>query len=512
MKIVIVGGGTAGWLAAILLKKLKPEHNIVVLESSKIGIVGVGESTTGFFTDVIVNDLASLGINHDDFMIETGAVSKIGIFHKAWTPDLSHDYFGPIDGSLTQFNAPDYLFQYALGYTDLKDIIKISHTGYLAYSGKNNMDVFGQFSNYKHSLQISGTETGTYLKKHCLKQPGVEHIDSEVVDVILKDVEHIKSLKLSNGTELTGDLFFDCSGFSRTLTKAVGAKWTSYKQWLPVDTAIPFLENYEDGEVPAQWTTAWAQKNGWMWQTPLLDRKGNGYVFDSNFCTPDQAQEEIETLLGRPINPVKVIKFDAGKNDRSWIGNCVSFGLAYQFLEPLESTNLHVTVVQLKSFISEYMRPTVEETINVGSMKLFNNRFSNQLDDLRDFIVMHYQGGRTDSEFWKYVSSGATRTEFVETLLETSKTRIPSYNDFPRYWGVAGWSIYCWVMAGIKILKPEVAARDFTPKMIQIMKQEYDKVIAQMEDEYSINASQQDYTHQFRSLRNQWLSTQKQIH
>lgn len=449
MKIVILGGGTAGWLTAILGLAHAHQHDYTVIESSRLGIIGVGESTTGFFTDLMTNDLKAMGVDHDDFMTKTGATCKLGIHHKAWGPAPGHNYLAPLDGSSTQFDPRDRQFEYALAQLAPEDRITVSHTGYLMRHGLSNQSQQGHFMAHGHALHVDGTLTGQYFKAHCLKHANCRLIDSELATISRTIAGLISSLTLTNGDVVEGDLFIDCTGFSRLLIKEMGAKWVSYKQWLPVDRGMPFQEAYLPGEQPAAWTTAWAQKNGWMWTTPLLDRKGNGYVYSSEHITDDQAQQEIEQQLGRKINPIKIIPFDAGRQSAAWIDNCVSIGLSSSFLEPLEATSIHTSIVQIKMLFAEYITDRIETTVNPGTIALYNGRWSRQIDDLKDFLVMHYQGGRTDSEFWRYISSGATQTDFVKTLLTTAQARLLNTNDFPRYWGTAGWSLYAWVMGGL---------------------------------------------------------------
>jgi len=448
MKIVIVGGGTAGWLTAILGLAHAGSHDYTVIESSKVGIIGVGESTTGFFTDVMTNDLRAMGVDHDDFMIKTGATCKLGIHHKDWGT-VGTSYLAPLDGSSTQFDPRDRQFEYALSQLSSEDRITVSHTGWLMRHGLSNMSQQGQFMAHGHALHVDGRLTGEYFKQHGLKHANCRLVDSEVSKITRDPGGRITALTLTNGDDLEGDLFIDCTGFARLLIKEMGAKWVSYKQWLPVDRGMPFQEQYQEGEQPEAWTTAHAQKNGWMWTTPLLDRKGNGYVYSSDHVTDEQAQAEIEQQLGRKITPIKIIPFDAGRQSAAWIDNCVSIGLSSSFLEPLEATSIHTSIVQIKMLFTEYITDHVETTLNPGTITLYNQRWSRQIDDLKDFLVMHYQGGRTDSEFWRYISSGATQTDFVKTLVTTAQARLLNSNDFPRYWGVAGWSLYSWVMGGL---------------------------------------------------------------
>ena len=506
MKIVVVGGGTAGWLTAILGLAHAGGNDYTVIESSKVGIIGVGESTTGFFTDVMTNDLRAMGVDHMDFMIKTGATCKLGIHHRGWgqVRRAGHSYLAPLDGTSTQFEPRDTQFAYALSHLSLEDRITTSHTGWLMHHGLSNMSKTGEFMAHGHALHVDGTLTGEYFKNHCLKNPNCRLMDSEVAAINRAPTGAITSLVLTNGETVEGDLFIDCTGFARILIKEMGAKWVSYKQWLPVDRGMPFQETYSPGEIPEAWTTAHAQKNGWMWRTPLLDRKGNGYVYSSAHITDEAAQQEIELMLGREITPIKIIPFDAGRQSAAWINNCVSIGLSSSFLEPLEATSIHTSIVQIKVLFAEYITDRIETTLNPGSISLYNKRWSQQLDDLKDFLVMHYQGGRTDSEFWRYISSGATQTDFVKTLLITAQDRLLNANDFPRYWGVAGWSLYSWVMGGLGLFE-NVVHNQNTDHVFEQELAYYDHQQA-MAQRYGQNKSHVEYIADMRARRKLFLA------
>ena len=498
MNIVIVGGGTAGWLAAGIIASRHKTHNVTVIESSKIGVIGVGESTTGLFTEVLLNDLAEFGVDHDEFIIETGATLKFGIKHKGWTPNIDQHYYGILEGSISVLGSPDVMF----GYNFLQshtDTLLTTDTGHLLVNNKSNVGQDFKFKKFGHALHIDATLTGKYFAKKCSTASNIKIIDSEVISVNI-DERGIKSLLLSNNQEIQGDLFIDCSGMARVLINKLDSGWVSYKDNLPVDSAIPFPELYQEGEMPEPCTTAWAQKNGWMWQTPLLDRRGNGYVFSSSFTTPEKAQEEIETLLGRKINPAKVIKFDSGRKSKAWVKNCVAVGLSGAFLEPLEATSIHTTIVQSRLLAIEFIKATKEDTLNESSINIFNKRTARHFDDIKDFLVMHYMGGRTDSEFWKYISSGATQTDFVKDLLNSSKSRLLSYNDFPRYYAGIGWELYCYVMSGIGVLNRSAVEKEFDSSLLEQARYTSDLIKSNLNKEYSDYKPYPEFIKHFRSI------------
>ena len=459
MNIVIVGGGTAGWLAALMISSRFPNHNITVIESSKIGVIGVGESTTGLLTDILNNNIWDFGCNHDDFIIETGATLKFAIKHKGWTPNIEDYYIGPIDGSATRDYGPDILMAYGMKNFPKKDLIKVSKTGTWIHNGSTDFSkITGTSLDMTHAMHVDAHLVGQYFKKVTLSKPNTKHIDAKVVDALLDQNAFIKEVVLEDGRKIDGDFFVDCTGFARLLiSKMPGNEWVSYQDNLPVNSAIPFHMDYEEDEVPEPYTTAWAQDNGWMWQIPLIDRKGCGYVFSDEFCTPDEAHNEIEKRLGKKINAQRPIKFDTGRQKKHWINNCLSIGLSTAFVEPLEATSIHSTVVMIKNFTFDYLQNSIEATVNSGTIRRYNDRAANMFDDFKHFLVMHYMGGRNDTEFWKYISSGATKTEYVDELLEMSKHRLLNQHDFKKYYGSAGWPLYSFVIEGLNRFGPDVA-------------------------------------------------------
>jgi len=508
MKIVIVGGGTAGWTTAVLMSSRWPTHQITVIESTKIGVIGVGESTTGFLTDILTNYGQDLDMDHDEFIAETGATLKYSIKHKGWTNDIDDFYHGPIDGTTTKESTPDVAFAYALKYLQSKQRPNASECGWLITSGKSNFNKHtNTFDNYRHAMHVDAHLVGKYFKKKALCRSNASHVDSEVVKTNLDEKGYIKSVRLTDGSEVAGDFFIDCTGFSKMLMKEMpGNGWESYQKNLPLNTGLPFQLKYLDDEMPEPFTTAWAQKNGWMWQIPLMDRKGCGYVFCDAFTTPDKAQEEIETILKRPIEPIKVIKFDTGRQKSSWINNCVTIGLSSAFLEPLEATSIHTTIVQARILAFEFIKHTLEDTINPGSINIYNQRTRRIFDDVKDFLVMHYMGGRNDSEFWKYIETGATKTPYVNDLLLMAQNKLPTVNDFPQYLGSAGWALYSYVMAGINridISKMDGELNLETPggNLEFIAREFHYDFQDQMKRKYQDCASYDDFIRHFRAIR-----------
>ena len=458
MNIVIVGGGTAGWLAALMISKIqKNSHNITVIESSKIGIIGAGEGSTGLLTDIIQGFNWDYGCNEQEFLKETGSTIKLGIEHKDWAT-TGKSYFAPLGGSYTESNTPDQTLIYALA----KDLPPHRCNDQGLFFDENKCDYWienGKLKNtQRHAYHFDGHKVGKYFKKVVMKE-NITYIDAEVLDVTVNDTG-ISSIKLSSGQEVFGDFFIDCSGFARKLTASLNVKWHSYSKNLTVNSAMPFLLPYEEQEQIKPATTAWAQSSGWMWKIPTSERYGCGYVYDSNFISDEQAHAEIETVLGRKVDPIKFIKFDTGRLENTWTKNCLALGLAAAFAEPLEATSIHATICQLTRFIFDYLRDTKEETCNFGFINIYNSKINLMYDEFKEFLVLHYQTKRNDSEFWRYVSSGATRTNFVNEILELSKYRLTTNNYYNTFYGYAGAGLWNWILAGLGHINKDTALKE----------------------------------------------------
>ena len=453
MEIVVVGGGTAGWLAALMISKIKPEHTVTVIESSKIGIIGAGEGSTGSLTTIVQNEMYNLGCVEQDFVKECDATLKLGIKHINWNKDVSGHYIAPIDGSPTSNDRCDIVFQHALGYRDQNLLHLATELGYKIHHNKNSFVE----KDGNHAYHFDAHKVGKYFKKIS----NTAHIDSEVENVILNsETGWVEKLKLSNGQTIQGDMFIDASGFNQILMKAVGGKWKSYKENLPVNSALPFLLPYEEDEIIEPVTNAWAQNNGWCWQIPTLHRRGCGYVFCDDFVTPEQAQDELEKTIGKKVDPIRLLKFESGRQEKLWIKNVLSVGLCAAFAEPLEATSIHTTIMQLKHFVFGCLSNTAEITCNDAQIDSYNNINGHLYDTVKDFLVAHYTCGRSDTEFWKYIDSGATITPFVEDIHAMCKHRVPNATLFPRQEGSAGWPLWSYVLAGTGKLSDEVCRKE----------------------------------------------------
>lgn len=476
MNIVVVGGGTAGWLAALIISKVKPQdHTVTVIESSKINIIGAGEGSTGTMTNIIQNLSANYGCDEVDFINSCDVTPKLGIDFKDWTGDGS-SYISPNDGSWTGSENLDYIFAHTLTNVAKDKRHMSSLYGMIIEHNKYTLNL----KNGPAAYHFDAHKVGKYFKKVCGNF--VKHIDGEVEDVVLDEQGFISSLKLSDNREVTGDFFIDATGLSRILMTKLGATWYSYKDNLPVNRAMPFLMPYLDDEVIRPVTVAWAQKNGWMWDIPVLHRRGCGYVYASDFVSDDQAHAELEQTIGRKVDPIRVIKFEAGRLDKLWVKNCMGVGLAAAFAEPLEATSIHTTIVQLENFVFHCLHPSKSVTCEPRMISMYNDRFTFMYDLIKEFLVVHYQGGRTDSEFWKYITAGNTLTDHARSMIEVAKYRMPNNSLFPGISGASGWSLWAYIMAGTNNLSPEIARKELElHRITEYAALEYERLVAQYE-------------------------------
>jgi len=452
--IVVAGGGTAGWISAYIIEKSQPGvHKIKVIESSAIGIIGAGEGSTGLLYD-LVSGIFFGEPNYEDikeFMQFTDSTPKFGINHVGWSDQKDSGYFAPLDGSPTTSYSPDAIFNYVLSKygTDKAYLASFFGQGY----------AFNKMPNSGHAFHFDAHKVGKYFRQKLEKLTDVQVIDAKINDVKLNQIGEIASLQLDNGNSVNGDFFVDCTGFSRVLISKLGVGWTSYQDNLLANKAMPFLLSYteETKKQAKPYTTAQAMSAGWMWDIPLKTRKGCGYVYNSSFLSEEDAQREVELFLGHEIDPIKHLSFDAGRSEKMWQKNCLVSGLSAAFMEPLEATSIHTTILQMNNFVMEHLKKSKEETVNTFNIKSFNEKFEILYESYKDFLVLHYQGGKQDSEFWKYLNTGATLTPFVEEVISRSAYGLPSFLQYEHKWGTST-TLWNWILAGLNFVSSKNAS------------------------------------------------------
>lgn len=417
--IVIVGGGTAGWLAAMMLAEVADRKGwgstVTVVESSKIGTIGVGEGSTAVFGLM----LKHFGLDEEEFLRDSGATIKFGIRHRDWRR-IGHSYDGPIDDpALVAPGVPLDTYGVAAGRSvgEAHLFQHLLNKCRAPFARKNGRTV--PAGPFHHAYHFDQSLAGGWLRK---KAKGIAVIDDQV-KAVEKGDGGITALLLESGARVEGDFFLDCTGFRRGLISEMGAEWVSYADVLPMNRAMPFWVDLKDGEEIAPCTVAWAQKNGWMWQIPTQERWGMGYVYSDAHTTPDEAKREIEAALGHEIQPRNDIRINAGRQKDAWIANCVAVGLSSSFMEPLEATSIHGTIVQLM-MLAEWLD-------DPAGRQRYNAAVARQIDDFRDFIRFHYVTERRDSAFWRDVAG--SHPDFVRERLALWQTRLPEAQDFAPF-------------------------------------------------------------------------------
>ena len=471
--IAIVGGGTAGWLAALILgdgaRRAGRDLRFTMVESSKIPSVGVGEGSTAVFRQM----LRQLGLDEFEFLKQTEATIKYGIRHKDWRR-IGVTYDGPIDDPHLVCPAPPGVASSWLNQYCVAAGRPVSEPHLFTYLMDRGRAPYGRKADgtlvsagpFHHAFHFDQALVAKYLAK---KTQGIARIDAQVTGVARNaETGDIQTLLLDEDRKLDVDFVIDCTGFRRALIgKEMGADWVGYADKLPVNRAMPFWIEIADGEEINPYTLAWAREAGWMWSIPTRSRYGCGYVYSDRFRTPEEAQAEIETALGRKIEPRNDIRIASGRLDRAWIGNCLAVGLSSSFLEPLEATSIHGTIVQLLLFAQFHLG--AEATDIARHRDSYNATVARQVDDFMRFINMHYVSERRDTPFWQAVADEFILPETRERLAHWS-AHMPRRSDFSPFPGNLPHveeQLYFPVLDGLGLLPRDVARAELAaqPKL-----------------------------------------------
>lgn len=402
-KICIVGGGTAGLVTALILKTRFSSLKIDIVKSDKIGIIGVGEGSTEHWKEFAT----FAGITIKELITETDATLKNGIMFENWTKQkYLHNNIDSING----IRISQYQSGYA--YTIVNNLKPKDYTNKDCWN--NNV----KYSDLPHQFHFNTFKLNNFLLKKC-KEKNINIYEDEIIKVNIKK-DNIESIE-SKSKKYKHDFYVDSTGFKRLLISKLGAKWKSYSKYLPMNEAIAFPT--KDTKEYTPYTLAKAMTSGWLWRIPTQGRWGNGYVFNNKYINAEQAQKECEKYLGHKIEIGKNIKFEAGTLDRVWINNCVATGLSSSFIEPLEASSIGTSIQQafmLMHFIINYKQTDID---------LYNTRFKFMVENIRDFVLLHYLTGKKDSKFWKEFKPNLPLS--LKLNLKKWKHRLPIREDFP---------------------------------------------------------------------------------
>ena len=399
--ITIVGGGTAGLVTALILQT-RLNSNLTIIKSDKIGIIGVGEGSTEHWEDF----MQVCQLNLWEMLKETDATLKLGIYFKNWSDKPYYHHVGNFNAiKLGQYPA-------AVGLNYVKDVDQVMNTDY--HNIENKVEYLKDKSPSRQ-FHFNTYKLNEYLIKKC-KERNINIIDDEITDVTINN-KGIDTL-IGKKQNYKSDFYIDCTGFKRLLISKLGAKWQSYSKYLKLNEAIAFPTGDTDEYTP--FTTATAMSSGWMWRIPVFGRHGNGYIYDNNFINAEQAKLEAEKHLGYEVEIAKNIKFEPGALDKPWIKNCMATGLAANFVEPLEASSIATSINQTFIFLNHIAHNEVEK---------FNSKMNSVMNNIRDFVALHYLVDKNDSDFWLNIKN----VELPDTLsekLQLWKHRFAVIDDF----------------------------------------------------------------------------------
>ena len=477
-KIVIVGGGTAGWMAAMILAhSLIPKGvEISVLESPVVGIVGVGEGSTpwlrGFFD--------SLGIEEAEWMPECNATYKCGITFDGWSTKPGFEsYFHPFASMLDNLTMTQFVHN-AQARVNGADVHAHPNRFFIASQLADRRMAPKPSRNFPfdvwYGYHFDAVMLGQYLHKKA-EQRGVHYKPCHVSDVRLNERGDIAAVVTAEGETISADFFVDCTGFAGLLIqKAMGTPFVSFANNLFNDAAVAMPTPIGD-DIPSQ-TISYAMKHGWRWEIPLTSRFGNGYVYSSSFCSADEAERELRETLGMLDSDVSArhLKMRIGRVTKHWNRNCLAVGLAQGFIEPLEATALLFIQRTVTGFV---------EFIEAGDMgeaaqAKFNQRVNDHFEGTRDYIVTHYKTNtRSDTDYWRANAQNNNLSDSLRRLYGLWMSGKSIAAEVGRQEIGRGYPIFSWycIMSGMGIFPDQKDLRPANGKAALYSMEEIDNLM-----------------------------------
>lgn len=464
-KVVIVGGGTAGWISASLLVKMLGKFiDITLVESEAIGTVGVGEATI----PPIINFNAALGIDEAEFVKATNGSIKLGIQFENWNQigDSYMHAFGNVGKDFPfcafhhiwlrgkELGLPHSFWDFSLNYqTAIAD--KFAPVNQIA--GTN-------LPGLAYAYHFDASLYAKFLRRYS-ETRGVTRIEGKVSTVQqCKLTGNVKGLVLEGGQSVEGDLFIDCTGLHGLLIdKTLNTGFEDWSHWLPNDSAVAVPTASTEQLRP--YTRSIARENGWQWQIPLQHRVGNGFVYSSKYLSDDDAKQTLlDNLESEPLAEPRIIKFKTGRRLKQWNRNVVSIGLSSGFLEPLESTSIHL----IQSGITRLIKAFPHNGLKSSEIEEFNRQSKTEFERIRDFIILHYKKtSRDDSQYWRDLKSMDIPQSLKDKVVLFEQTG-KVYRDFEDLFTEIGW---IQVMMGQGVIP-----KDYHPLANQLSKQQIEEL------------------------------------
>ncbi len=399
--VIIVGGGTAGWMTAAAMSKVLGNRycKVRLIESEQIGTVGVGEATIPQLR--LFNSL--LGIDENEFVRKTNGTFKLGIEFVDWKKK-GHRYLHPFGDYGTNINAIQFHHYWLKMYNQGKspDLESYSLAAKAATQGRfmRSADILNSpLSNISYAFHFDAGLYAAFLREKA-EMAGTQRTEGKVASVKLRETDgFIESLTMADGEVIEGDLFIDCSGFRGLLIEqALHTGYEDWSHWLPCNSAVAVP--CEKVAEPHPYTRSTAHAAGWQWRIPLQHRTGNGHIYSDRFMSDDEATSILlDNLDGTPLAEPRQLRFTTGHRKKFWNKNCVAIGLSSGFLEPLESTSIHL----VQAGIAKLMALFPDRDFDQANIDLYNKQSLWDFERIRDFLVLHYKvTERDDSDFWNY--------------------------------------------------------------------------------------------------------------
>jgi len=467
-KVVIVGGGSAGWITAAYMNAIlnSREHRsveFIVIESPTLPRISVGEATV----PTINRLLQTLRINEKDFMKATDATFKQGIKFVNWFKENDHSYYHTFDRRESQASGhlasknwlnSDRSIPFAETVSIQPQLCEMNYSPKLPSDGHYQ-------SPLTYAYHMDAEKFANYLCTYS-KSQGVKHIQDDVVDVMVTTDQSISAIITKTGLKIEADLYIDCTGFSSLLIgNKLGVGFKDYSQWLICDRAVTMQIPYQDyyPQEIRPYTTSTALSSGWVWDIGLVNRRGIGYVYSGEFISDANAEKELRQYEGEHSSGIacRTVKFSVGRRESFWKSNCVAIGLSAAFVEPLESTGLNMI---------EFAATTLAEHFPMGdNMKPLADRYnkimSNRFDDALDFINLHYcLSRRTDTAFWKEVQKSERILKRVQQRIDLWEHKRPSEADFDNHFILFNHTNYEYILYGMNFMETDAIDNGYTSK------------------------------------------------
>ncbi len=435
-KIVIVGGGTAGWMAAAMLARAMGSLvTIELIESDEIGTVGVGEATIPQIK--LFNN--ALGLDENEFLSKTQGTIKLAIQFNDWAR-LGDSYMHAFGGIGIDLGMIDF-YQYWLKSVQTGDASSLWDYSLNAVAAKQNrfekMDKLGEtrLPGVRYAYHFDASLFAKYLRSYC-ETYSVVRTEGKITETRLREADgFIESVVLENGEVISGDLFIDCSGFRGLLIEgALKTGYHDWSHWLPCDSAVAVPCATTEPLLP--YTKATAHSAGWQWRIPLQHRTGNGHVFSSKFMSSDEATSILlNNIDAEALAEPRLIKFTTGQRKKFWNKNCVALGLASGFIEPLESTSIYMVQFALGKLIDMFPR----QNFSLIDIAEYNRQLTAETEHIRDFIILHYHATeRRDSAFWNYCRTMPV-PESVTRKIQLFTSSASIYREDNELFSEVGW-------------------------------------------------------------------------